>query len=148
MISVRIAVTGVLAAGVIAAGAVIQSAGIVPYWVPFVGEDSGVAACRAMAEATAQDGASPIQIAGLPEGATSAEKIRAARGLFADSSDEAIREYGVQLMDITSQAASFKDGDGSELGAALALMGPLTTSYAGLAGACGEYGHVLPPMVR
>lgn len=123
----------------VAAGAILRIVGVLPYWVPLIGQDSGVAAC----EAIASSGGTKID-GGAGENATDAEKIRAVRALFADSRHDDIRQHGVAFMDLTTQIMAM--GEKPDL-SALALVGPITTAYAGLAGGCADQGHTIPPMM-
>lgn len=132
-----------IVSAVLAVGFATRLLGVVPYWVPVVGEDSGVAACAAIAASgsTRVDG-------GAGEGATDAEKVRDVRAMFDNSRDEGIRENGVELMDLSAQVQGIVGGEnaGESFGTLVALMGPISSAYAGLAGACAEHGYIIPPM--
>jgi hypothetical protein len=104
-----------------------------------VGPDTGVAACKAVANPTEgglirSDGAETM----------SEQEYKDVRKLFADSRDENIKEHGTALMDLAWQIQNTPEED--QLGAAFAYIGPITQAYTGLSGACAEHGHVLPPM--
>jgi hypothetical protein len=119
-------------------GITARATGVLPYWVPLVGQDSGVAAC----EAIAASGGAKVD-GGAGRNATDVEKIRAVRALFADSRHEDIGVNGVALMDLSVQIMAAEQAPDLS---ALALMGPFTTAYAGLAGGCAERGFIIPPM--
>ncbi|WP_433113769.1 hypothetical protein [Micromonospora sp. CA-246542] len=97
-------------------------------------EDSGIAACKAMADGKQMDG--------KPKSAdddklTEAE-YREARKIFEDSRKPKIREHGTALIDILWQVQGMEDGGG-----ALALIGPMGTHVSGLQTACADEGYIV-----
>ena len=117
----------------------VRSANILPPWVPLVGMDSGVALCKGIAEQKSVSEASVAK--------TDLNEIRRVRALFADSRYEDIRIPGVAMMDLSAQFVLMQGGDAeSGLGAGLALVGPMMTANAGLAGGCREHGYEIPAM--
>lgn len=110
---------------------IIVVAGVV---VAFTSEDSGVAACRAVAEGKAADGGEKTAGAKMTE-----QEYRHARELFADSSDQDIRAHGTTLMDLAWQLQQSPDS-------ALLLVSDMTRAYTGLAGACAAHGYTIPPL--
>jgi hypothetical protein len=139
----RLATAGsLLLAVLLLAGAAVRMNNLLPGWVPLVGMDSGVAMCKAIAETAG---------AGRPDAAPVAQaelaRIREVRALFADSRYEDIRIPGVAMMDLSAQFVLMQGGDAeSGLGAGLALVGPMMTANAGLAGGCREHGYEIPAM--
>lgn len=127
-------VVTVLVAVVVILAVAVRSQNVAPAWVPLVGMDSGVAACRAISESEGRE----IKT----EGSTP-EQVAAIRKMFADSRYPSIEVNGVALMDIAAQAERL----GDDL-AVLALITPMVTAYAGLAGGCSEQGYPLPPLAR
>ena len=115
----------------------VQRANVLPAGVPIVGMDSGVAACRAIAE-----GEKPV-----PSGAAMTQQdYRALRAVFADSRYPDIRDNGTKIVDIAWQVAALdKQGD-TEMISALAYANSLTSAYAGLTGGCAEHGYTLAPL--
>ncbi|MDG4840820.1 hypothetical protein O7631_30200 [Micromonospora sp. WMMD967] len=103
----------------------------------FIKEDSGIAACRAMAEDKNIDGTA--KTSGEDDKLTEAE-YREARKIFEDSRHDKIREHGTALMDIAWQVDQMPDG---ETGGALALLGPMGTHVSGLQTACADEGYIV-----
>lgn len=121
------------------AGFGLRSTNALPAWVPLVGMDSGVALCKAITESG--------KVSDAPVAKTDLGEIRRVRALFADSRYEDIRINGVAMMDLGAQFATMKNGgQEAELGTALALVGPMMTANAGLAGGCREHGYEIPAM--
>lgn len=102
--------------------------------VAFTSEDSGVAACRAIAEGKDVDGGETTPGAKMTE-----QEYQDGRRLFADSSDKAIKASGTTLMDLAWQLQQSPDS-------ALLLTGDITRAYTGLAGACAAHGYTIPPL--
>lgn len=127
-------VVAVLVAVVVILAVAVRSQNVAPAWVPLIGMDSGVAACRAISESDGRE----IKTEG-----TTPEQMAAIRQMFADSRYPSIEVNGVALMDIAAQAERL----GDDL-AVLALITPMVTAYAGLAGGCSEQGYPLPPLAR
>lgn len=138
---------GVLAAAVLGsllAGMLVRSANVLPGWVPVIGMDSGVAMCKAIAEKP--QGESAAEAAGSDE-AVEMERVRQFRALFAGSRYDDIRVNGVALMDLTAQFVQMSQGRAeADFGTSLALVGPMMTANAGLAGGCREHGYEIPSM--
>lgn len=100
----------------------------------FTGQDSGVAACQAIAEGKAADGSA------VTAGATMSEaEYRKVRAVFADSVHPGIRDNGTKVIDLAWQIQQNPD-------AALLVASDLTRAYTGLAGACAEQGYVIPAL--
>lgn len=114
----------------------VRSQNLLPAWVPVLGMDSGVAACKAISE-----GAKPIQPGEGDE--FTQDDYREFRQVFADSRYSAIRDNGVKLIDNAWQIRSIPEGE--EMGA-LAYVGALTSAYAGLSGGCAEVGYPIPAL--
>lgn len=113
---------------------------ILPASVPLIGMDSGVAVCKAIDETGEAVGQAPVA-------ATDLDKIREIRAMFADSRYEDIRLNGVAMMDLSAQFVQMQgDPADSDLGTALALVGPMMTANAGLAGGCREHGYEIPAL--
>jgi hypothetical protein len=106
-----------------------------------VGPDTGVAACKAVAEPD-PNGGGLIRSDGAES--MSEREYKEVRALFAGSRDEDIKEHGTTLIDLAWQIQNTPEED--QLGAAFAYIGPITQAYTGLSGACAEHGYVLPPM--
>jgi hypothetical protein len=133
---VWIAVAVVGAVAMIVAGLVLLGrSGAVPAGVPVVGQDSGVAACEAIASGKAADGG-PTEAPG--EKMTQAE-YQQVRKVFADSSDPEIREHGTKLVDLSWQTQQSPES-------MLLVVSQFTDAYTGLAGACASHGHAIPPL--
>ncbi len=131
-------VAAAAAAIAITAGAllVIRATGAAPTGTPLIGEDSGVAACKAIA--------ADNKMAGDNKDDTFTEaEYRQIRKQFADSGDQAIRDNGTKIIDLAWQMQSMDDDDGL---AALPLIGELTSAYAGLTGGCAAHGITIPPL--
>lgn len=117
-----------------------QRLNVLPHWVPLVGMDSGVALCKGIAERGKVVNEAPVAQTDLDE-------IRRVRAMFADSRYEDIRINGVAMMDLSAQFVTMrKDAAEPDLGTALALVGPMMTANAGLAGGCREHGYEIPAM--
>lgn len=112
---------------------------VLPVWVPVFGMDSGVAVCKAAAESKGAVVESS-QITG-----TEAEKMADLRKMFSGSRYPSIRDNGVRFVDMAYQISQMSRGQDSGLGL-LPMIGPLTESYAGLAGGCAEQGYQIPVM--
>jgi len=117
-----------------AAGYLVQHNNWLPVSVPLIGKDSGVAACETIANGGG--------VAGSGDTTWSAADYRAARQVFADSRYPAIRDNGVQLMDLAWQMQGLKADD---MGLLLYVT-PMTNAYAGLAGGCAEVGYTIPAL--
>ncbi|MEU4472809.1 hypothetical protein [Micromonospora sp. NPDC023888] len=102
----------------------------------FIKEDSGVAACKAMAEGRDPDGTSK----GTGEDELTEAEYRKTRKLFEDSRHEDIREHGTALVDLAWQISQLPDGQ--EMGA-IAFLGPVETATTGLQTACADQGVIL-----
>lgn len=102
--------------------------------VAFTSEDSGVAACRAIAEGKAADGGQSKVAGDMTE-----QEYQRGRKLFADSSDKDIRAHGTTLFDLAWQLQQSPDS-------ALLLLGDMTRAYTGLAGACASHGYTIPAL--
>lgn len=98
------------------------------------GQDSGVAACEAIASGKAADGS-----ASTPGEKMTEREYQQVRGIFARSSDQDIRAHGTKLIDLAWQLQGSPDS-------ALLVAGPMTEAYTGLAGACAARGHTIPPL--
>lgn len=99
---------------------------------PFA-QDSGVAACEAMASGAAPTGEKDAKT-------WSKADYEAAREVFADSRYPAIRDNGVDLIDVVWQMRGLDDND---MGV-LIFVNSLVKAYAGLSGGCAEAGYTLP----
>jgi hypothetical protein len=131
-----LAAVGALLAFVLA-GVLVQRANLLPASVPLIGMDSGVATCQAIAA-----GSSPV--AGSPGGQPMTESsYRELRAVFADSRYPAIRDNGVQIVDISWQVQALSE---DEMFGALAYVGSITSAYAGLSGGCAEHGYTIPSL--
>lgn len=128
-------VVGLLAALILVAG-MVRYTNVLPVWLPVLGQDSGYAACRAIAS-----GGKPIESTGSQP--MTQDQYRQARSVFADSRYEAVRINGVKLIDLAYQISLIPEGE--EMGA-LAYIGGLTDAYAGLSGGCADLGFTLPPL--
>lgn len=135
-----VALAASLAFLVVVLASVARSQNVLPAWVPVIGMDSGVAACKAIHESggTALKGAAA-------ETGTQTERLAAARELFADSRYPEIKTNGMALMDLAVQMNAVKPGDEMAL---LPMVGPVTSAYAGLAGECAAHGYSIPPLNR
>jgi hypothetical protein len=102
--------------------------------VAFTDEDSGVAACRAIAEGNAADGGQTTPGAKMTE-----QEYQDTRKVFARSSDQDIRASGTTLVDLAWQLQQSPDS-------ALLLASDMTRAYTGLAGACAAHGYTIPPL--
>lgn len=118
---------------VIAVATLVVAAGTgVAAYLTFFQEDSGVAACRNMAESQANPAASDGSEVEITE-----EEYREVRSMFADSKHEQLREHGTALIDILWELSKIDDEDGM---ATLAFLGPLSTHTMGLKTACANEG--------
>ncbi|MEU8209619.1 hypothetical protein AB0B85_10515 [Micromonospora sp. NPDC049044] len=99
----------------------------------FIKEDSGLAACRALAGGKDPDGT--VNRSGDMK-LTEAE-YRQTRKLFEDSRYEDIRKHGTALMDIAWQISQLPKGQ--ELGA-FAFLASAETATTGLESACADQG--------
>jgi hypothetical protein len=128
---------GVIAAvcAVIALALALRVANVLPAGIPLIGKDSGIAACEALA-----DGTKPT---GRDESLTP-ETYKELRQVFRDSRYPEIAEPGLRMVDLTWQFQS-KDNK-SNLGMALAMIGPMTQAYSSLAGGCAEHDIVIPAL--
>lgn len=125
---------------VIPSAVALRMTNTLPSWVPLIGMDSGVAVCKAIDETGEAVGQAPVA-------ATDLDKIREIRAMFADSRYEDIRLNGVAMMDLSAQFIAMQgDPADSDLGTALALVGPMMTANAGLAGGCREHGYEIPAL--
>ncbi|GIE90235.1 hypothetical protein Are01nite_67150 [Actinoplanes regularis] len=97
------------------------------------GEDSGVAACRALA--SEEKGSS-----GTSDDELTRDEYIAMRKVFADSRYPDLREHGTKLMDVLWQVSQL--GADNEV-AALAYLQPLTEHVSGLQSACADHGVIL-----
>ncbi|MFJ8691245.1 hypothetical protein [Micromonospora wenchangensis] len=112
----------------------------------FIREDSGVAACKAMAAGKKMDG-SPKTTGGdttVDKKMTEAE-YRKARAIFEDSRYEKLREHGTAIVDVAWQMQGLDDDSGM---AGLAFMGPLGTHLSGLQSACADQGVIVDLNVK
>lgn len=100
----------------------------------FTGQDSGVAACQAIAGGKAADGSATTAGATMTEA-----EYRRVRGVFEDSAYPEIRDNGTKVIDLAWQLQQSPDS-------ALLVASDLTRAYTGLAGACAEHGHVIPAL--
>ncbi|MFG1838066.1 hypothetical protein [Micromonospora sp. NPDC049175] len=99
----------------------------------FIKEDSGVAACRAMAEGKDPDGSAKGS-----GGSTFTEaQYRKTRELFEDSRHEDIRRHGTALVDIAWQIEQLPKGQ--EMGA-VAFLASVEAATTGLQTACADQG--------
>jgi hypothetical protein len=114
-------------------GFVVQRMNWLPAGVPLIGKDSGVAACEAISK-----GQAPVKAKGV----MTLDQYRQAREVFADSRYPAIRDNGTKLMDLAWQA----QGMGSNNLGVLALVGPISDAYSGLAGGCDAAGYTIPSL--
>lgn len=114
-------------------GFAIQRLNWLPASVPLIGKDSGVAACEAISK-----GQAPVKAKGV----MTLDQYRQAREVFADSRYPAIRDNGTKLMDLAWQA----QGMGSNNLGVLALVGPISDAYSGLAGGCDAVGYTIPSL--
>jgi hypothetical protein len=126
----RIARHKLLTAAVVAV--VLAGSGAVAYSA--LREDSGVAACKAMAARTNST---------TTNTEFTAKDYQRTRKLFADSDDAAIRTNGTKLIDAAWQASKTTDNNAFSV---LALVGSMTDAYTGLTGACASHGVTLPPL--
>ncbi|MEV4847454.1 hypothetical protein AB0K20_30095 [Micromonospora matsumotoense] len=112
----------------------------------FIREDSGVAACKAMAAGKKMDG-SPKTTGGdsaVDKKMTEAE-YRKARAIFEESRYEKLREHGTAIVDVAWQMQGLGDDSGM---AGLAFMGPLGTHLSGLQSACADQGVIVDLSVK
>jgi len=126
--------TGMVLFVLAAAGYLVQRNNWLPASIPLIGKDSGVAACETIANGGG--------VAGSGDPTWSQADYRAARQVFADSRYPAIRDNGVQLMDLAWQMQGLKADD---MGLLLYVT-PMTNAYAGLAGGCAEVGYIIPAL--
>lgn len=133
-----ILVLGVALAAVILAfvGVMLREGNVLPAGIPIIGKDSGLAACEVISKAAANGSGDSS-----PAAAFGGDDRTALRKVFSGSRYPEIRDPGVRFVDLAMQL----DGMGDDAGlAALPLVGPLTESYAALAGGCAEHGYTLP----
>ena len=102
----------------------------------FIKEDSGVAACKAMADGKKADGTAKDS---ADDKLTEAE-YRKARKLFEDSRHEDLRKHGTALIDIAWQMSQLPEGQ--EMGA-FAFIAPMGTAIAGFQTACADQGVIV-----
>lgn len=127
----------VVVATAVLAGAGLRMNNVLPAGVPLVGMDSGVALCKAIAEQGS--------VGDAPVAQTDLAEIQRVRALFADSRYDDLRMNGVTMMDLSAQFVTM-GAESGDLGTALALVGPMMTANAGLAGGCREHGFEIPMM--
>ncbi|MFG1918668.1 hypothetical protein [Micromonospora sp. NPDC048898] len=99
----------------------------------FIKEDSGVAACKAMAAGKNPDGTTTNP---GDDKLTEAE-YRKTRELFEDSRHEDIRKHGTALIDIAWQMTQLPEGQKER---ALGFIAPLGAAVAGFQSACADQG--------
>lgn len=131
-----VAVIGAITFGIV--GVILQRGNVLPAGVPLLGKDTGIAACEALAQSAGTPGSDQAPATILSDG--DKQKLR---GVFEDSRYAEIREPGVRFVDLALQIEAMGPDAGL---AALPLVGPLTESYAALAGGCGQHGHALPAL--
>ncbi|GAA4587841.1 hypothetical protein BJY16_008354 [Actinoplanes octamycinicus] len=95
-------------------------------------EDSGVAACRALA---GQEKSS----SGTADDKLTKEEYLSMRQVFADSRYADLREHGTKLMDVLWQVSQL----GADNEMALTYLQPLTEHISGLQSACADHGVVI-----
>lgn len=118
-------------------GVILREGNVLPAGIPLIGRDSGLAACEAISKTAANGSGESSPAAALGGG----DDRTALRKVFSGSRYPEIRDPGVRFVDLAMQL----DGMGDDAGlAALPLVGPLTESYAALAGGCAEHGYNLP----
>ncbi len=98
-------------------------------------KDSGFAACEAMAKGE--------KVAGNSGGKLSEADYKKARGVFADSRYDDIRDHGTKLIDVVWQMQQATTGKPEDGFAALAYLQPLSTHMAGLTSACADLGFTV-----
>jgi hypothetical protein len=136
-----------LAVIVLVLGIVMSGAATI-VWAVYLQQDSGVTACKAMAENAAEP--KPTHTAVVTEQQVAAEhrdqlgrqlvELKSLRGLFADSRHNDLHNAGVALVDLTVQLIQADDGT------TLLMAGRYAEEYAALAGACSAHGAPLPPL--
>ncbi|WP_433126314.1 hypothetical protein ACQPWW_26680 [Micromonospora sp. CA-240977] len=99
----------------------------------FIKEDSGIAACKALAEGKDPDGTTK----GSGDIKLTEAEYRETRKVFEDSRYEDIRKHGTALVDIAWQISQLPEGQ--EMGA-IALLVPVETATTGLQAACADQG--------
>ncbi len=124
----------VLAVALIVSGAVLRNQNVLPVGVPLIGMDSGVAACKAIAEDKKLPGSSGQEM--------TRDQYLGLREVFASSRYDDIRSSGVQIIDIAWLFQSAGEGDIT----VLAYVGPLFSSYNALSGACSAQGYTIPAL--
>lgn len=134
---VRAVVALFILTGLIGVGSAIQKTDVLPHWVPWVGKDSGVAACQAIVESDSLPGRTTANA-----DAMTTDEYQQIRGVFADSRYTEIREPGVKLMDLAWQVQGLSTAGGNAA-AALPLIVPFTEAYTALAGGCAQHGYVI-----
>ncbi|MET8040377.1 hypothetical protein ABZU25_05860 [Micromonospora sp. NPDC005215] len=102
----------------------------------FIKEDSGVAACKALAEGKGPDGTAK----GSGDIKLTEAEYRETREVFEDSRYEDIRKHGTALVDIAWQISQLPEGQ--EM-AAIALLVPVETATTGLQTACADQGVIV-----
>ncbi|MGC4750472.1 hypothetical protein ACLQ28_33110 [Micromonospora sp. DT201] len=122
-----------LIAGLAFVAVLMLTAGGYAVYDRFIREDSGIAACKAMADGKQMDGSPKTSD---DDKLTEAE-YRDARKIFEDSRNTKIREHGTALIDILWQVQGMEDGG------ALALLGPMGTHVSGLQTACADEGFIV-----
>jgi len=126
-----------LAAAIFLAGFVLQRTNLISAAVPFIGKDSGLAACEAIAKKGTLTGAPKTSERMTPK------QYKTVRDVFADSRYEDIRGNGVRLVDLVSQVQALGEDPGFE---ALAYVGGISAAYAGLTGGCASVGVTIPAL--
>ncbi|GIF14540.1 hypothetical protein [Actinoplanes teichomyceticus] len=101
-------------------------------WDRVLREDSGVAACKALADRD--------RAAGGADETLTREEYLAMRRVFADSRYADLREHGTKLMDVLWQVTQLGTDDQV---AALTYLEPLTRHVSGLQSACADHGVVI-----
>jgi hypothetical protein len=100
----------------------------------FSEQDSGVAACRAIAEGKAADGSKATAGAKMTK-----IDYQEVRKIFADSGVPEIRDNGTRFIDLSWQLQQSPDTE-------LLISSDMTRAYTGLAGACAAHGYVIPAL--
>jgi hypothetical protein len=104
---------------------------LVGLFAVFSEQDSGVAACRAIAEGKAADGSKATAGAKMTK-----IDYQEVRKIFADSGVPEIRDNGTRFIDLSWQSPDTE----------LLISSDMTRAYTGLAGACAAHGYVIPAL--
>jgi hypothetical protein len=132
-VGLTLLLVGLTVVSAVLLGVLAQRNNWLPASVPLIGEDTGVAACEAIAS-----GKPPVEASG--KDTMTAAEYRQARGVFADSRYPAIRDNGVKIIDLAWQA---QNASGEDLAAMMFGLN-MAEAYSGLAGGCAAVGYTIP----